>query len=115
MYKKLLLIILSLILFFGRPAHSGEARITDLIVTNTRDDLLIYLNLEDALTEKLEKTILSGLTTNFSFNILLKKTYNFWPDKKLAEINVVHTIKYNNLKKIRKLTSNTRGTFGGAT
>jgi len=99
MHKKLLLTILSLILFAGSPAYSGEARITDLIVTNTRDDLLIYLNLKDAFREKVEKAILSGLKADFSFNILLKKTRNFWPDKKLAEINVVHTIKYNNLKK----------------
>ncbi len=104
MHKKLLLIIFSLILLVGSSVYSGsvysgEAKITDLIVTNTRDDLLIYLNLKDAFTEKVEKSILSGLTADFSFNILLNKTRNFWPDKEMADINVVHSIKYNNLKK----------------
>ena len=72
---------------------------TDIIVTNTRDDLLVYLNVEGAFREKMQAAILSGVPTTFSFFITLFKARNLWFDKKIADIKVTHTVKYNNLKK----------------
>ncbi len=72
---------------------------TDIIVTNTRDDLLVYLNVEGAFREKMQAAILSGVPTTFSFFITLFKARNLWFDKKIADIKVAHTVKYNNLKK----------------
>ena len=72
---------------------------TDIIVTNTRDDLLVYLNVEGAFREKMQAAILSGVPTTFSFFITLFKARNLWFDKKIADIKVIHTVKYNNLKK----------------
>ena len=72
---------------------------TDIIVTNTRDDLLVYLNVEGAFREKMQAAILSGVPTTFSFFITLFKARNLWLDKKIADIKVTHSVKYNNLKK----------------
>jgi len=72
--------------------------LTDIIVTNTRDDLLVYLNVEGAFREKMQAAILSGVPTTFSFFITLFKARNLWLDKKIADIKVTHTVKYNNLK-----------------
>jgi hypothetical protein len=80
-------------------AFSQEAKLTDIIVTNTRDDLLVYLNVEGAFREKMQAAILSGVPTTFSFFITLFKARNLWLDKKIADIKVTHTVKYNNLKK----------------
>jgi len=73
--------------------------LTDIIVTNTRDDLLVYLNVEGAFREKMQAAILSGVPTTFSFFITLFKARNLWLDKKIADIKVTHSVKYNNLKK----------------
>jgi hypothetical protein len=80
-------------------AFSQEAELSDIIVTNTRDDLLVYLNVEGAFREKMQKAILSGVSTTFSFFITLFKARDLWFDKKIADIKVTHTVKYNILKK----------------
>ncbi len=93
-------IILLVILFFGQnPAFALDARLTNIIVTNTRDDLLLYLNVEGAFREKMKKAVLSGVPTTFSFFITLYRTRNLWIDKKITDLTVTHTIKYNNLRK----------------
>lgn len=92
------LISLCYILF---PCNSiaQDATLANIIVTNTRDDLLVYLTVEGAFREKMKKAILSGVPTTFSFFIQLFRVRNFWHDKEIAEIDITHTIKYNNLKK----------------
>ena len=80
-------------------ASEQEARLENIIVTNTRDDLLIFLNVEGAFTEKMENAVLSGVPITFSFYINLYASRNFWFDKKLTAIKITHTLKYNSLKK----------------
>ena len=80
-------------------AFAQEASLTNITVSNTRDDLLLYLNLEGAFSEKLKKVILSGVPATFSFLAKLNSVRNIWFDKDIADITVTHTIKYDNLKK----------------
>jgi len=80
-------------------AFAKDARLTNIIVTNTRDDLLVYLNVEGAFREKMKNAVLSGVPATFSFFIALYKVKNLWLDKKIADLKITHTIKYNNLKK----------------
>jgi len=80
-------------------AFAQEASLTNITVSNTRDDLLLYLNLEDAFSDKLKKAILSGMPATFSFLAKLNSVRNIWFDKDIADITVTHTIKYDNLKK----------------
>ena len=93
------MILFCIIFVVQNLAFSQEAKLTNIIVTNTRDDLLVYLNVEGAFREKMKKAILSGVPTTFSFFITLFKTRNLWFDKNIADIKVTHTVKYNNLKK----------------
>ena len=76
-----------------------EAALTNIIVTNTRDDLLVYMNVEGAFTTEMKEAILSGVPATFSFFIRLYMARNFWLDKKIADMEVTQTIKYDNLKK----------------
>ena len=76
-----------------------EARLTNITVSNTRDDLLLYLNLEGAFSEKLNNAILSGVPATFFFLTKLNQVRNIWVDREIADITVTHTIKYDNLKK----------------
>lgn len=78
---------------------AGGAGLTDIIVTNTQDDILLYFNVEGAFREKMKKAVLSGVPVTFSFFINLCRVRNFWMDEKIADIKLTHTIKYNNLKK----------------
>jgi hypothetical protein len=91
--------ILILTAAFPGWAFGQEAALTNIIVTNTRDDLLVYLNVEGAFTEEMKEAILSGVPATFSFLIRLYMARNFWLDKEMADLEVTHTIKYDNLKK----------------
>lgn len=87
-----------LLVLLANQAFAQEARLKNIIVTNTRDDLLIYLTVEGAFTEDMQTAILSGVSTTFSFYVALYRTRSFWIDKKLVFLKITHTIKYENLK-----------------
>jgi len=97
--RKACALILAILLVMQNSAHAQDARLTDIIVTNTRDDLLVYLTVEGAFREKMKNAILSGVPTTFSFFISLYQERNLWLDKEIADIKITHTLKYNNLKK----------------
>ena len=75
-----------------------DATLKNIIVTNTRDDLLIYLTVAGAFRENMEIAISSGVPASFSFFVNLYQTRGFWFDKNIAELKILHTIKYDNLK-----------------
>jgi hypothetical protein len=75
-----------------------DPRITDVIVTNAKDDLILYFKVEGCFTEDLQQAILSGVPTTFTFMASLGRVRNFWRDKNLASLEIGHTVKYNNLK-----------------
>lgn len=76
-----------------------EARLSNIVVTNTRENLEVYLNVEGAFTEKMKTAVLSGVQTTFSFFITLYKVRDLWFDKEIADIKVTHQLKYHNIKK----------------
>lgn len=92
-------ILAGLILLLPSMSHAQDAILTNIIVTNTRDDLLVYLTVKNAFPAKIEETITSGVPATFSFYITLYLVRGFWPDKEVTELEVTHTIKYDNLKK----------------
>lgn len=97
--KKFCVLVLTCYILFPCNSFAQDAILTNIIVTNTRDDLLVYLTVDGAFREKMKRAILSGVSTTFSFFIQLYRVRNFWPDKEIVEIDITHTIKYNNLKK----------------
>jgi hypothetical protein len=74
------------------------AQLSDIIVTNTRDYLLSYFNVKDCFTEEMNKAILNGISTKFTFIVKLYEIRNTWFDRKIADIRLTHNIEYNTLK-----------------
>ena len=75
-----------------------NATLKNIIVTNTRDDLLIYLTVEGAFHKDTKTAISSGVPATFSFFVNLYQTRSFWFDKKISELEILHTINYDTLK-----------------
>jgi hypothetical protein len=92
-------LVLGLLFLCGDTVFAQEAILTNITVSNTRDDLLLYLNLEGAFSGKLKKAILRGVPATFSFLAKLNRVRNMWFNPVIADIKVIHTIKYDNLKK----------------
>ena len=72
---------------------------TNIIVTNTRDNLLLYLSVKDAFPPEIENTVNSGVPATFSFFITLHEVRNLWFDRQITDIKVTHSLKYDTLKK----------------
>jgi len=81
-----------------KPSLAKEARLSDIIVTNTREHLLVYFNVEDCFTADMNKAILNGISTKFTFIVKLYEVRNAWFDRKVADITLTHHIEYNTLK-----------------
>ena len=52
-------------------AIAKDATLTNIIVTNTRDDLLVYLSVDGAFTKKMEDAVKNGVPASFSFFVKL--------------------------------------------
>ena len=90
--------LLSIPLFINGVALADEPRLDNIIVTNTRDDLLLYLTAKNAFPEKIREAIQSGVPTTFTFYINLYRVRGLWLDKRVQDINLSHTVKYDALK-----------------
>ena len=67
----------SIVLFSLLPsiAFAEETAVIENIkLANTRDDLLIYFDVKQAFTPKINQAVLNGIPTVFSFYITLYKT-----------------------------------------
>ena len=92
-------VFMSLIFLIQIPCAAQDATLSNLIVTNTSSDLLVYLNVEGAFREQTVNAIMSGVPASFSFYIKLYQKRSMWFDKTIANIEITNAIKYNNLKK----------------
>jgi hypothetical protein len=92
-------ILLCLCMITSDTAFAQKAQLTHIIITNTRDDLLLYMNVEGAFREKMNTAIFSGVPASFSFIINLYQVKKMWKDKKIAARKITSTIKYDTLKK----------------
>jgi hypothetical protein len=98
--SRIFLSLAILVICLPAPLQAQEARLTNLTVTNNRDDLLLFLNVEGAFREKIKKAVLSGAPATFSFFInLYESRRDIWADERIAALKVVHTIKYDHMKK----------------
>lgn len=88
--------------FVGTASH--EPHITSLTMTNTRDHLLVYTELEGAFVEKVEKAVHSGVETTVSYYIDVFQQRRFWFDRKVASVKMVHKVKFDAMRKVYTVT-----------
>lgn len=93
------LFLASLLLFINGTAFAGEPRLENIIVTNTRDNLILYLTAKNAFPPKIGEAIQSGVPTTFTYYINLYRVRGLWMDKEIVSSQLSHTVRYNTLKK----------------
>jgi len=97
-------IIFTICLLLSSPVWAEKAGIADIMLNTTKDDLLVHFKVTNCFTEEMEKAIKNGINTTFTFFIELYEVIDFQLDKKIADLNVSHDIKYDNLKKTYTVT-----------
>jgi len=99
---KIFAVLLCAILIL-QPAASAslfakDVRIVNMAAIKNPDDLMLSFKVEGAFRENLEQAVLSGALTTFSFCIIISESRGVLANKKVLQINLTNTIKYNNLK-----------------
>ncbi len=106
--KGVLLILFTSIFQYQNIALAQSPKLSNINATNTRDHLLLYLTVEGAFNEKIEKAILSGVLTTFSYVITLYKVRDMWFDQQIVDLKITHTIRYNIMKKEFSITRSSK-------
>ena len=99
-----LFLLISLLLPSFSPLQAAEATLSNIIVTNTQEDLLVFFDIEGCFTREMEEAILNGIPTTFTIYIRLYRTRTFWFDASISDIELEHTIKYDSLKNEFRVT-----------
>ena len=98
--KHILCSLLACFLMFAPQAAAGPTpTLNNITVSNTNADLVLHLQLEGSFSEKIKRQVLDGTPAAFAFIIRLEQVRDLWVDQKIADLRVVHTIRYDNLKK----------------
>lgn len=90
-------------------SFGDEAKLSDIVVSNEGEHLVVYVSVEGAFPDKMKKAVMSGVPSTFSFNITLDRVRNFWFDEEIAELEATHTVKYHCLKKEYAVTRSWEG------
>lgn len=81
-------------------ADTGSAAIEDIVVTNTKESLLVYFTVTNCFTEQMIRAIENGIPTSFLFFIRLYQKRTLLPNREIASVTVTHEVKYDSLRKI---------------
>jgi hypothetical protein len=96
---KSILLILILWAASAGQAMAKDAYLSDFVVTNTRDHLLVYFKVNNCFTPEMNNAIESGIETSFTFFVQLHEKRDLIWDRKIADLEINHSIKYDSLKK----------------
>ena len=99
MIRKFCTISILIVLLLPSITLAQEARLIIKTVTNTRDDLLLFLNVEGAFTEEMETAISNGVPASFTFFVTLNRVRSLWMDKTITDLELTHQVQYDTLKK----------------
>jgi hypothetical protein len=105
-HSRIFLLFLLLCLLWSSPSllQAAEATLSDIIVTNTQEDLLVFFDVQGCFTREMEEAILNGIPTTFTIIIRLYKTRTLWFDRSISSLRCEHTIKYDSLKNEFRVT-----------
>lgn len=94
----ILLILLAQSIIPTSAIARRRCSLENIVITNTRDDLIAYFTVTGAFTDKMSEAVIKGVPASFSFFVSVYRKRDGWFDEKIADVNVSATLKYNSLK-----------------
>ncbi|OGP66659.1 MAG: hypothetical protein A2W27_06835 [Deltaproteobacteria bacterium RBG_16_44_11] len=101
-------LLFGLFVFIGLPNKSQaiEPTITDILITNNEEKVLLYARLVNGFKTEMESSILAGVPTVFTLQLNVYQVRSYVWDKKISSNEIKRTIMYDNLKKTFSIYSN---------
>ncbi|MBU0674924.1 MAG: DUF4390 domain-containing protein [Proteobacteria bacterium] len=76
-----------------------KAEVTDLVVNNTKQDLVLYFSLDHAFRPEMEEGIDNGIPATFTFYVTLNEVVNEGGGRRaIASLTFDHTLSFDSLK-----------------
>ena len=105
------IILISLFVIFGfmefpMQAQALEPKMTDILITNNAENVLLYARLVNGFKPDMELAILAGIPATFTLQLEIYQVRSFVWDKKITIHEIKRTIKYDNLKKTFSVYTN---------
>jgi hypothetical protein len=85
---------------FPAVLYGSDARVTDIVITNDASHLTVFAKVTNCFTQKMEKAILAGVPTTFTFLLELYQEREGWLDRRITGKSIKQTVKYDTVKKI---------------
>ena len=106
----IIVFITLLFIFMGFPVkvHAIEPKITDILITNDVEDVLLYARLVNGFKPDMELAVLAGIPAIFTMQLEVYQERPLLWDKKIAGQEIKRTMKYDNLKKTFSVLTNSK-------
>ena len=97
----ILLVVIMFCVLSPDPLKAAEkAVIKDMVVSNSRDDLLLNLSLENAFRPGVEEGIVNGIPAAFTFYVTLRQMKDGRPGEQIVSLEFNRTLSYDSLKEL---------------
>lgn len=83
-----------------------EPRMTDILITNSSGNVLLYGRLVDCFKKEMETAIMAGVPAVFTIHLDVYQERSYLWNKHIVGKEIRRIIKYDNLKKIFSITTN---------
>jgi hypothetical protein len=91
---------------FPMQAQAIEPKITDILITNNAENVLLYGRLVNGFKPDMELAVLAGIPATFTLQLEVYQVRSLVWDKKITRHEIKRTIKYDNLKKTFSIYTN---------
>ena len=88
-----------LLCFMQSLVCAQEPDISNVIIMEKGNYLLIDIELINAFSERLDDAVEKGISVTFLFRVALYQIYDSWFDTKIKDLEMTNTLKYDNLTK----------------
>lgn len=89
---------------FQAAARAADgAVIRDIVVGNSGQDLLLYLNVDKAFRPEMEEGVLTGIPASFTFFVSLREVAEGRPGRQIVSQEFDHVLSYDSLKEVFSL------------
>ncbi len=93
----------ALLLCFPSPADvqaAEKSMIKGMVVSNSSEDLLLNLSVENAFRPGVEEGVVNGIPALFTFYVTLREMKEGRPGKQIVSLEFDHTLSYDSLKEL---------------
>ncbi len=98
------LVLMAALLLPAQVLYAQDAAITEIVVTNSTTDLLLYCSVENSFTAEMEEGVRNGIPVTFTFFVNLDQDRAYLPDREVVSLSFDHTLSYDSLKEEYRLT-----------